>query len=683
MALIVTSYTLENISQLRIIGVCSMSECVGCRKEHESALCDSCKVMVQAMSKRMGIVIEDGPEVESLRQMIGNPEPQPAKIWRSMIRATSSGIHDNREIWWAWSDRHEMDERQWICDPPPPWNPTDSEIEVFDSHGSGNHDPATLRSASRGGILPDGSYLSWSDGGFSLDGTRIRLPYRSLIAVLRKHKGDLNYDWKRLLKSIDIALRQAESPLIPPYEWHTRRSQRTTMIHPTFELLNPSIPISRTRWAIRARRESAFSREFFEETPWMRRWELEVGTDLGSPEFKETCSNVPTSLFMRKGRLQLRVRRPSGWRRIMIANDPDLWARLVTWALSPPNHGSFRSLLCLQQHIFTDNQGSYVSDEDARGLEFLRQIVEGHQHASANPELGSFRVRGTSGLSYFVTPGRGPHGSRFTVNPIESYDPEAIPQMRRHHFARLNREGLCIVETPEMRKLVIGDAIGGIILALLDDLGSRHNIDTLDRHLRMRHDDPRVRLRRIADPLAGPAPDMLARRLEIMAREERYHRVQLENNDVAERTRRCTESFPRLWSALLRLPLGERMTFTAMRVGGEPNITFDDCDTEFATMSQSDRNVIYMMMEASGWQRDLEEENLRGTRRIYIRIGLGQRDLENDVLEFCGLLEERLQINQNDEQEPIRLIQNPLRDHFETANPGIADLLPESRGRIR
>ena len=198
----------------------------------------------------------------------------------------------------------------------------------------------------------------------------------------------------------------------------------------------------------------------------------------------------------------------------MIANDPDLWARLVTWALSPPNHGSFRSLLCLQQHIFTDNQGSYVSDEDARGLEFLRQIVEGHQHASANPELGSFRVRGTSGLSYFVTPGRGPHGSRFTVNPVESYDADAIPQMHRHHFARLNREGLCIVETPEMRRLVIGDAIGGIILALLDDLGSRHNIDTLDRHLRMRYDDPRVRLRRIADPLAGPPPEILAHRLQ-------------------------------------------------------------------------------------------------------------------------------------------------------------------------
>ena len=75
-----------------------------------------------------------------------------------------------------------------------------------------------------------------------------------------------------------------------------------------------------------------------------------------------------------------------------------------------------------------------------------------------------------------------------------------------------------------------------------------------------------------------------------------------------------------------------------------------------------------MMMEASGWQRDLEEENPEG-RGGFTRDRISQRDLENDVLEFCGLLEES-RINQNDEQEPIRLIQNPLRDHLRLQTPG-------------
>jgi hypothetical protein len=42
---------------------------------------------------------------------------------------------------------------------------------------------------------------------------------------------------------------------------------------------------------------------------------------------------------------------------------------------------------------------------------------------------------------------------------------------------------LCIVEDPSLRKLVIGDAIGSIVMALLNDKTSRKNIDTLDNYL--------------------------------------------------------------------------------------------------------------------------------------------------------------------------------------------------------
>ena len=45
------------------------------------------------------------------------------------------------------------------------------------------------------------------------------------------------------------------------------------------------------------------------------------------------------------------------------------------------------------------------------------------------------------------------------------------------------RKELCIVEEPHLRKLVIGDAIGSIVMALLNDDKSRQKIDTLDKHL--------------------------------------------------------------------------------------------------------------------------------------------------------------------------------------------------------
>ena len=38
-------------------------------------------------------------------------------------------------------------------------------------------------------------------------------------------------------------------------------------------------------------------------------------------------------------------------------------------------------------------------------------------------------------------------------------------------------EGVCIVETPELRGLVLGDAIGTIILSLLDDVTASREIE--------------------------------------------------------------------------------------------------------------------------------------------------------------------------------------------------------------
>jgi DNA-binding PadR family transcriptional regulator len=96
----------------------------------------------------------------------------------------------------------------------------------------------------------------------------------------------------------------------------------------------------------------------------------------------------------------------------------------------------------------------------------------------------------------------------------------------------------------------------------------------------------------------------------------------------------------------------------------------------------SDRNVVYMMLAASGWIRDTDEEAVRGTRRIYIRTGLGQRDLGERVQRFCEPLEERLELRQGD-AEPIRLVEEPVYLSFERRNPGIADLLPDTDGPIR
>ena len=64
-----------------------------------------------------------------------------------------------------------------------------------------------LRELHRGGALPDGSHLSWNSGTFYLEGIPIRLPYRGLSKMLIRHRSRDDIDWRKLLLSVDLAVR--------------------------------------------------------------------------------------------------------------------------------------------------------------------------------------------------------------------------------------------------------------------------------------------------------------------------------------------------------------------------------------------------------------------------------------------------------------------------------------------
>ena len=190
-----------------------------------------------------------------------------------------------------------------------------------------------------------------------------------------------------------------------------------------------------------------------------------------------------------------------------------------------------------------------IGPEEKRGIGLLRSVVESSEMAELDAELKSIKVTGTSGLSYMVTPGSGGHGSRFSVWPMSE-------NMRANHQAvrgRGHSPPICIVEKPELKRLVAGDAVASVVMALLDDLSSRRNIDTLRNHIQntVRQEEER----------ANPEIAQM--------NEARWFRRRLRQNRVADRVRRYTEVLPMLWGALLRLPLGERMTFGAIE--GRPS----------------------------------------------------------------------------------------------------------------
>ena len=641
-----------------------MTVCTGCGEEHDTdeVCCDVCEVLIPHITGQRASNITDDGLVQEVRGSLGHPNTTPYQIWRRI-----RGLQGEEGDWIL--DAEPADEWTWITQRPEPWQIDPDEMDLL-NHDEG-HVPSIedLRELHRGGALPDGSHLSWNSGTFYLEGMPIRLPYRGLSKMLARHRARDDIDWRNLLLSVDLAVRARR---------HAPWNEFDGIIHPVYAFMNggdEATSDERLHQYVRSGREGArqeihqyqIKRGVFKGTEWMRRWHQ--GVPIGewmamAPDYRfreRGFFNVPVTLSVRRGRLQLRVRRNSAWRRIELDSDPMLWARVVTWALSPPDHEDRKRLHCIQQHIFVDEDKPLICGSDLRGVNFLRKVVESSDRVEVEREKRAIKVRGTSGLGYRVTPGGGNHGTRFTVLPFclnggqeRDPDPMEVHPRWRHH---MHQSRLCIVEQPGLRRLVIGDAISSIVLALLDDLNSQREIYTLRSHIQSN----------------GPRDPQIE-----AINEARFLRDRLRGNDLERRARRCSRLFPRLWSVLLRSPLGERMVFTAMR-GGRPNVSFDDCETEFTTTSMVDRRVIYAMLDAAGWVRDQEEERVRGARRNYIRIGTGDRDLGNEVEGFCELLEPMLAIG----DRGAMILAAPLWTYFERANPGTAELLPGTNQPIR
>ena len=629
-----------------------MPECRGCGVgSGQLGWCRICRMVVPHVTGNSARMIESSGSIEDVRRSFGNPESRPYRVW-SAIRKFKSG-----DIGWLWSNQFNIQQSR-LGGEPPAWEIDDDDIELIESRAIGDADPNRLRRLHRGGLLPDGSHLSWADGKFVLDGIPLDLPYRGLSKMLGRRRAIEGINWRLLLLSVSLANKRFRTN---QEGGGTHGSEET--IHPVILISEAPQRFNRNPWFHFHRSQYpsghpiGYTRKWFEGTSWLREW-----NNLGSEReqaLSAGADSVPTALHIKKGRLQLRVRRASSkWRKLELESHPEVWAKLVSWALSPTYSKSQRRLRCIQQGLFVDRDIEIISKADINGIRMLSGIVNENPNVDLNDgRKGGFRVTGSSGAVYLVVPGVGGHNTRFTVRGIGHRGPDedvhGLPG-----WMRRERPPICVVETPELRRLVIGDALSAIILALLDDLKSQQHIDTLRSFIR------EVQPRRVEDRQV----------IEHQQAENLRHR--LRNNMAHFRTRRYTEIFPRLWGVLLRLPLGERMTFTAMR-RGEPNISFDGCASEVSTQSQLERNVVYRMLEASGWQRDRHEENARGQQRIYIRTGTGAQDLANRVEEFAEMLEPALTVN-----DRVRMVPRPAWTFFERNNPGICALLPGTDQRL-
>ena len=619
------------------------SSCQICNAKSEDIYCSLCNIIVPHVLGHRYNIIYKKEYIDKIRDKIGFTSMKPQHIWEKIRKMDKS----DEDIRWVDLNYKTPDFERNIDKSLnynlPKWSISKECMDFLDSYDyseSWNH---MIRDLQIGGLLPDNSHLCWMRGSFYLDGKQISIPYRGLMKMINNKQQAKNIDWKKLLYSIEVAT-NVDMARYGPSELENSRLHPMLCLHElsTHKFLS---------WAHFRRRSSkgeklcSMRRINFTNAEWIERWNNDLGNSWLTSNGKNLESYapnpssdvfIPTALSIENGRLNLRVRRDDRWEKIEIRSKYDLWARMVTWALSPPWHRDHRLLICIQNFIFTEKHNDLIIEHNKRGIIFLNDIVRSNDRVCIDPDdQGSYMVTGASNLKYSVQPTKSMPKKRFMIYADKPTSPGDI-------------EVLCIDESPELKKLVIGDAVATIILALLDDLKSREKITNLDHYL-----DNNMLL--LDDELVNEELD------------ENIQIIQ-PSNRLLTMTNRYTLEFPSLWGVLLRRPLGERITFTAMN-NKLPNIYFDGCFTAFITKSNLDRQVIYRMLEASGWIRDIEEEKERETQRIYIRIGTGARNLGEEIMIISNMLEPRM-LNAN----MVRVLNNPLWSYFERKNPGIGEL---------
>ncbi|MDC0555456.1 hypothetical protein OAO74_02150 [Euryarchaeota archaeon] len=463
-----------------------MNKCLACEIEtNQKQWCSICEILIPIITNHSLETIPNKKNSESLREILDYPAPNIRDVWKSLNNI------DRSERSWFMNDKNIKFKRR-LFD----WNEnynvistifSDEDGEVFSNNTT---DVDILRKLQRGGVLPDGSHISWASNKFFLDGEIVNLPYRDMIEILSKKEEKKEYDWKAMIFLLSLATSNKPVEITRKRFLHgtnERWNKRFQCKHPVNIL-----DIGNNKRIYESIKEIT-SQELHEDTNyWINSWNRVLSDKTRVYPRRYT---VPISLIIDRGKLMLRVRRDDKWKKIRVPRSLEIWSILINWCLMLPGNKKRNHLESLQHYLFCDSDIKIISDAEKNGFNFLRGIIDNSNGRARIDDKKRILVEGKYGVNYTILPGAGAHGSRFKVLTDIVTDSD---RMQDEIFRRLNRrfpdfgglssqrnrqKELCIVEEPHLRQLVIGDAIGSIVMALLNDDESRKKIDTLDKHL--------------------------------------------------------------------------------------------------------------------------------------------------------------------------------------------------------
>ena len=637
-----------------------MPECVVCAREIENkGWCSRCELFADVL---VGPGLSGRPTEAERAEMEALLAPDRGRTsdtrWRSLLAAHAG----SEDILWmkrrdSVPDDEPIDEGVFLL--------TEEEIENGlltlrqRLAGRAHPEPHELRRLLQRGIpLPDGSWLNRGDHVWSLDGEVVpgKLPYAHLLRAMTGTKNE-----RRQVQECDLSLLLGVMGALsmPRHRAHLRHRRRqgehlrdiqlflrvhrdthgplegATLFFSWLEWIEgmlrsriaageqPRDWMQGMIWA-RFRDRGRHRYEMPPEVPWadlavlgmpwVERWDQETR---GGTEWHSAEAWSGPALVVNRGRLFLRMLRGGRWKRVPLPPWPELWALLLSWQLSPPEHPAHRRLRTLQW-IWDESDGELIpAEQDCRALGLLHSVCEENDRCEYQEEgAPGIIVEGTSGLFYHVRCGHGVHGARFSVSGCTS--------------AEQARQGggtpICIREHPGIQRLPAGDVIASVVLALMDDQRSQQNLHPLAEFILTNlHGVNRLRSERERQGR------LVRGDIQGAVRGEPHRFFHMHNFGGWQR---WTRTFPGLYEILIRMPLDSVLLLPREQRG---QMSFEGNRFSMMIRDEEERELVEGLARTTGWRpRGEQDERIR-----WVRVDVPFERVRHWLVELLGPFQRR------------------------------------------
>ena len=631
-----------------------MPECVVCAREIENkGWCSRCELFADVL---VGPGVSGRPTDAERAEMEEVLAPDRGRTgetrWRSLLAAHAG----SEDILW-------MKRRDPVADDEPvdggAFPLTEEEVEnglqFLRQRLAGRAHPEThelRRLLQRGIPLPDGSWLNRGENVWSLDGEVVpgEMPYAHLLRAMTGTKNE-----RRQVQECDFSLLLGVMGTLSMPRHHAQRRPRRHQgehwrdvrmflrlhreVHGPLE--GATLFFSWMEWieSILRSRHAAGERprnwmqgmawfhfrnrgrhrnEMPPEVPWadlaelgmpwVSRWDQET---IGGTEWRSAEVWSGPALIVSRGRLFLRMLRGGRWKRVPLPPWPELWALLLSWQLSPPEHPAHRRLRTLQW-IWDEPDGELIpSEQDCRALGLLHSVCDANDRCEYQEEgAPGIIVEGTSGLFYHVRCGQGAHGARFRVSGCTSAE-------QAHQGGGTP---ICIREHPGIQRLPAGDILASVVLTLMDDQRSQQNLGPLADFIRANIPHAAYRLK--------------AEREWRGDRQVRGDQNRFFHMHNFGGWQRWTRAFPGLYEILIRLPLDSVMLLPREQRG---RLLFEDNRFSMMVRDEEERELVEGLARATGWRpRGEHDAHVR-----WVRVDVPFERVRHWLVELLGPFQRR------------------------------------------